>query len=313
MLSPIKVSLDDEEKIIKLAKALSSPVRVKILKLLLYSSLNVKEIALALNQPISSTALNINLLEQAGLLLTEVSYNSSGKARPCHRSCDKIEITLFDQIKEAEREKQTKFEYSIPIGSFSSYDNIVAPCGMTGKKNFLGLDDDISLFFSPLRFEAALMWFSKGSVEYRISPSRPKDSSSDIQRLELSFEACSEAPLYNNDYKSDITVWINDVEIGTWVCPGDFGGRRGQFNPPYWPSTHTQHGTLTNWKVTASGTTMNDAFMSYVNLNNLKLGDQPYISVRIGVKADAQHCGGINIFGKDFGDFAQDIIFRIIY
>lgn len=103
------------------------------------------------------------------------------------------------------------------------------------------------------------------------------------------------------------------MEIGTWVCPGDFGGRRGQFNPPYWPSTHTQYGILNNWKVTSSGTVMNNVFMSYVNLNNLNLSERPYISVRIGVKNDALHCGGINIFGKNFGDFAQDIIVRLIY
>lgn len=313
MLYPLKSTLDEEEKLTALARALSSPVRVKILKLLRYSSMNVKEIALALDQPISSTALNVNILEQAGLILTEVSYNSAGKTRPCHRTCDKIEIILFDQRQEAEREKIIKREYSLPIGSFSSYDNITAPCGMTGKTGFMGADDDISLFFSPRRFKAALMWFSKGSVEYRISTPPPKNPELRLRHLELSFEACSEAPLYNNDYKSDITVWINDTEIGTWVCPGDFGGRRGQFNPPYWPNTHTQFGILANWKVTSTGTTMNDMFMSYVNLSNLKLYDRPYISVRIGVKSDARHCGGINIFGKDFGDFAQDIIVRFVY
>ena len=57
MLYPLKSTLDEEEKLTALARALSSPVRVKILKLLRYSSMNVKEIALALDQPISSTAL----------------------------------------------------------------------------------------------------------------------------------------------------------------------------------------------------------------------------------------------------------------
>ena len=72
MLYPLKSTLDEEEKLTALARALSSPVRVKILKLLRYSSMNVKEIALALDQPISSTALNVNILEQGGVILTEV-------------------------------------------------------------------------------------------------------------------------------------------------------------------------------------------------------------------------------------------------
>ncbi len=310
MLYPMKLTLDDDEKVLNLAKALSSPIRIDILKLLIFSSMSVKEIALTLGQPISSTALNINLLEQAGLLFTEVNYTTTGKTRTCYRSCDKIVITLFDQLLEMQHERSLKIEHNIPIGSFSSYENIVAPCGIVSKDERIGLDDDVSLFFSPRRHEAALMWFSKGRVEYRVGTSEIKQ---DIKRLELSFEACSEAPLYNNDFKSDITVWINDIEIGTWVCPGDFGGRRGQFNPPYWPSTHTQYGILTNWQVTDSGTTMNNQFMSYVNLKNLDVMSKPYVSVKIGVKHDAVHCGGINIFGTNFGDYAQDIIFRIIF
>ena len=33
----------------------------------------------------------------------------------------------------------------------------------------------------------------------------------------------------------------------------------------------------------------------------------------IGVEKTAVHVGGMNLFGKDFGDFPQDIIFRYIY
>lgn len=212
MLYPMKLTLDDDEKVLNLAKALSSPIRIDILKLLIFSSMSVKEIALTLGQPISSTALNINLLEQAGLLLTEVNYTTTGKTRTCYRSCDKIVITLFDQLLEMQHERSLKIEHNIPIGSFSTYENIVAPCGIVSKSERIGLDDDVSLFFSPRRNEAALMWFSKGRVEYRVSTADIKQT---IKRLELSFEACSEAPLYNNDFKSDITVWINDMEIGT--------------------------------------------------------------------------------------------------
>ena len=310
MLYPMKLTLDDDEKVLKIAKALSSPIRIEILKLLTFSGMSIKEIALTLGQPISSTALNINLLEQAGLLFTEINYTATGKTRTCYRSCDKLVVTLFDRLAETQHERSPKIEHNIPIGSFSSYENIVAPCGIVSKDERIGFDDDVSLFFSPRRHEAALMWFSEGRVEYRVGTSGIKQ---DIKRLELSFEACSEAPLYNNDFKSDITVWINDTEIGTWVCPGDFGGRRGQFNPPYWPSTHTQYGILTNWQITDSGTTMNNQFMSCVNLKNLDVTSKPYVSIKIGVKHDAVHCGGINIFGSNFGDYAQDIIFGIIF
>ena len=46
MLYPMKLTLDDDEKVLNLAKALSSPIRIDILKLLIFSSMSVKEIAL---------------------------------------------------------------------------------------------------------------------------------------------------------------------------------------------------------------------------------------------------------------------------
>jgi len=33
--------------------------------------------------------------------------------------------------------------------------------------------------------------------------------------------------------------------------------------------------------------------------------------VRIGVKEDAKNIGGVNIFGKTFGDYEQDIIMKM--
>jgi predicted transcriptional regulator len=34
--------------------------------------------------------------------------------------------------------------------------------------------------------------------------------------------------------------------------------------------------------------------------------------VRVGVKEDARHPGGINIFGNGFGNHSQDIVLRLI-
>jgi len=46
---------------------------------------------------------------------------------------------------------------------------------------------------------------------------------------------------------------------------------------------------------------------------DLNLGGQDYLALRIGVHADAAHVGGINLFGEQFGDFAQGIIVRVGY
>ena len=315
MLTSCKLNLKDEEKLLAVAKALSSPVRLDILKLLLFSSMNVKQIAQALNQPLSSTALNIQILEDAGLILSETTYNSQGKMRICYRQFDSVDIVLFDKDDELDQDAAQKTEITLPIGSFSSYEEISAPCGMAGKTDKLGTDDNPEIFYSPHRGKAELIWFMSGALEYRIPC--PKNGKG-IKRFEISFEACSEAPNYNNNFKSDITVWVNGVEIGTWVSPGDFGGRKGQFSPEYWPSNMTQYGMLTTWSVSETGTNMNNEFLSYVNVSNCKLKKDdlkktPYISVKLGVKPDALHRGGINLFGKSFGDFSQDIVIRMIY
>ena len=79
----------------------------------------------------------------------------------------------------------------------------------------------------PERINAQLLWFREGYVEYLIPI---EEDVKKIKAVSLSFEACSEAPNYRNIFPSDITLALNDVEVGTWKCPGDFGGRRGKFH-----------------------------------------------------------------------------------
>ena len=57
---------------------------------------------------------------------------------------------------------------------------------------------------------------------------------------------------------------------------------------------------------------MEDMYCS-VPVSGYDLVEGPYISVRIGIKEDAAHIGGVNIFGSSFGDFPQDILMRIEY
>ena len=40
-------------------------------------------------------------------------------------------------------------------------------------------------------------------------------------------ELSSEVPGTNANWPSDITLWVNEIEIGTWTSPGDFGDKRG--------------------------------------------------------------------------------------
>ena len=44
-------------------------------------------------------------------------------------------------------------------------------------------------------------------------------------------ELSSEVPGTNLDWPSDITLWVNDIIVGTWTSPGDYGDKRGVYTP----------------------------------------------------------------------------------
>ncbi|MFA5236163.1 MAG: helix-turn-helix domain-containing protein [Bacilli bacterium] len=290
---------EDNRKILDIARALSSPQRLDILRLLSTDSLSIKEIADRLDYPLSSTSLNVTILEDCGLLSTQETINSAGKSKLCSRNVDQINMILYH----SKNNSVSSTEILIPIGSYTDY-SIEPGCGIATPQKTLDIDNDETVFFHPERYRAGLIWFSKGFLEYRVNN---KMLPRKLKKLSLSFEACSEAPFYRNDWKSDIAVWINDVEIGTWRSMGDFGGRPGIQNPKWWPKELTQFGSLTTFDVDESGTSINGVKASDINLDHLDLFSKKFITLRIGVKDDAYYCGGVNLFGSSFGDYKQDI------
>ena len=65
------------------------------------------------------------------------------------------------------------------------------------------------------------------------------------------------------------------------------------------------------WKVAEDGSYVDGMHISNVTLDQLRLEQARFISVRIGVKENARHVGGINIFGRSFGNYPQDIVLRL--
>lgn len=119
--------------------------------------------------------------------------------------------------------------------------------------------------------------------------------------------------MHHEDWPSDITVWINGVDIGTWTSPADFGGLRGVLTPSWWETRNTQYGLLKVWQVNQEGSFIDGIKISEVRLPQLEIADRSFLSVRFGIRADTEHVGGINLFGKSFGNYPQDILLRINY
>ena len=54
-----------------------------------------------------------------------------------------------------------------------------------------------------------------------------------------------------------------------------------------------------------------DIKCSEQSLTTLHLDKGNYISFRLGVKPDARHVGGMNLFGEKFGDYAQGLVMKV--
>jgi predicted transcriptional regulator len=290
----------------RVLKALDSPNRIRILRYLAARVASVSEIATALEIPVSTAALHVETLEDAGLILTELAPASRGLQKFCSRNYDRIVIDL--PIKEKPREQIV--ELNMPVGAFTDC-QITPTCGLVSESEIIGLIDDPASFYEPGHVNAQLLWFHQGYIEYRFPNRVPVGTYP--ESLRLSMEVCSEAPLYNLDWPSDITVWVNGVEIGTWTSPSDFGGEPGRLTPEWWTPRNTQYGLLKVWHVNEQESAVDGMRVSGVKLNDLKLGDSPFIAVRIGVKPDAIHIGGLNLFGSHFGNYPQDLVLDIGY
>lgn len=83
--------------------------------------------------------------------------------------------------------------------------------------------------------------------------------------------------------------------------------------PDWWEEWNSQYGLLKMWKVTTQGSFVDGVQMSAITANELNIGHGGYISVRIGIKDNASRVGGINIFGRQFGNYPQDIVMRLRY
>jgi predicted transcriptional regulator len=284
-------------------KALGSETRLEILRFLSAHTCSVLEIAEALNLPPSTATLHINVLEKAGLIETNLRPATRGLQKVCARVYDRIVIKLpADTIRE-----ETAVEVSMPIGAFLDI-KVIPTCGLLGELGIIGHLDDPGAFYEPERIHAQLLWFRRGYVEYRFPNHLPPNVL--LDDIEVSFEVCSEAPLHHADWPSDITVWIGDVEIGTWTSPADFGGERGSLTPAWWDVQNSQYGLLKVWKVTKNGSYVDGIQISRVALSQLTLKPGEPISVRIGIKENASNVGGMNLFGSKFGNYPQDIVLR---
>jgi len=308
MLHGKTLNLDNDapEHTVAALKALASLPRWQILQCLAGGARSINDVAAALRLPPSTVAAHIKILEDAGFIYTELQPASHGLQKMCARTYDNVLV----QLPYVPGAPTRVVEVPMPIGGYT-HCNVAPTCGLAGPHALIGHLDDPFGFYEPDRTNAGLIWFRSGFLEYQF-PNRLPRSAQPLS-LQIAMEVCSEAPLHNNMWPSDITMWLNGHEVGTWTSPSDFGGQRGRLTPAWWDTKDSQYGLLKRWLVTNDGAFIDGIALSSLTLNDLDLAHERLITVRVGVKPDAVHVGGINLFGHTFGNYAQDMVLRLEY
>ncbi|WP_051314871.1 ArsR/SmtB family transcription factor [Alteribacter aurantiacus] len=291
-----------DESSLAVYKAIANKHRLEILRILSVQPHNVNELAEKLNLPFSTTATNVKKLEEVNLISTEL-VPGRGTQKVNAKNLDRIIIDLFEH--EHHEESDQRITMDMPIGEY--FDCFVQPnCGLVGQDDYIGLQDDPRSFYEPSRKHAQLLFMRDGYVEYRFQNKVPYGTN--VKEIEVSAELCSEAPNHKMDWPSDITVWINNIEVGTWTSPSDFGGKRGFLTPQWWLTNYTQYGMLKRFKATENGCYLDGTPLNkHVTVDSLGIKDYPFISLKIGIKEDAVNKGGFNLFGSKFGNYDQGI------
>lgn len=295
-----------DEAVVATLKALASRTRWRIIRCLADGECSINEVAHALGIPGSTAAAHIKILEDAGLLHTELQPASHGLQKICNRTYDNVLV----QFPLLAQETSNFVEAAMPVGAYTSAE-VLPTCGLASETSLIGYLDDPLSFYEPERIHASLIWFRSGFLEYSFPNRLP--STATLTSVQISAEIGSEAPLHNSRWPSDIALWVNGLDLGHWTCPGDFGGQRGALTPAWWDSKDSQYGLLKRWLINSDGTYIDGRPLSSVSVKDLKIDQQRIIKVRIGVKPDALHVGGVNLFGQAFGNYPQDLTLRLEY
>jgi predicted transcriptional regulator len=202
-----------------LLKALASEVRTRILELLNRKGpKNVNQVAGELGLPQSTISANIQVLVDVGLVQTRTQKARKGSQKVCYSTFSEV-LIAFKEYGPARGDDV--IEVAMPLGLYTRCE-VSAPCGLCAKDGVIGLLDVPGTFLDPDRMRAGLLWFTRGFVEYKF-PNNAKLLNSSVEWLEFSMELSSEVPGTNLNWPSDITLWVNDVPVGTWTSPGDYG------------------------------------------------------------------------------------------
>lgn len=299
------MEIDISERSLPVFEALASKVRLDVIHLLARRPMNVKELAQTLGLSSAIMTMHIRKLEGANIIRTELRPGKGGRQKMCFLNAHKIEILFPDLTRDTRKYHQT----DVPVGHYSDFD-VKPTCGLATTDKVIGTFDDPRCFMLPERVDAKILWLGQGFLEYKVPNYLLR--SEIAEELEISMELSSEAPFSNSNWPSDISFFFNGVYLGKWTSPGDFGGYRGRYTPDWWDININQYGLMKILRVKKDGCFLDGEKISDVTLDQVDVEKQQW-TFRIAVLEDAEHIGGLTLFGSNFGNYDQDLRFRLYY
>ena len=289
-----------------LYEALDSEVRLGILdELLQKGELNLAYFAKHFNVSNGAITAHIKKLHAAGLIDISTSSGIRGTQKICSLAADKIVIDLLPRPTEEGRVESVH----IDVGQYVDYE-VRPTCGLATDEHIVGRFDDPACFSYPERFRAGILWFASGYVEYLVP--NYIEAGEKLRELQFSMELASEAPGYAAYYPSDISFSVNGKDLGIYRSKGEYNDRAGTVSPAWWYGNLGQYGRKVVLTVSEDGTFLGGIKTSETRISELGLRSGEQIRFRIAVPKEAEHCGGVTIFGKGFGDYDEGIVCNFI-
>jgi predicted transcriptional regulator len=286
-------------------KAMASEVRIKILGILAAEKdVNLNDLARELHITNGALTAHIRIMEEAGLIETKTLPAKHGTQKICSVRMEKYIIQIGAYI------EQHSYNVEIAPGQYIDYE-VTPTCGIATNEKIIGVYDAPRFFSDVEHFNAQIVWFTSGYLEYDVPNYIPYHL--EIKEIVFSAELGSEAPAYNNDYKSDIHFFINDIPVGIWQSPGDFGGERGVYNPSWWVLTMNQFGTLMEMRINDEGIFFNNKRTGDLTIRHLGIKSGDKIRLRLSVPEGLPNSRGLTVYGRGFGNHNSGMVVRISY
>ena len=203
-------------------------------------------------------------------------------------------------------------EVAMPLGLYTSC-QVSPPCGLCSTRRRSSASSTCPISSSiPSRMQAALIWFGRGHVEYKFPEQRQDLPTREIEALEFSMELSSEVPGHQHR-----------LALGHQPLGQRRAGRHLDLARRFRRQARHLHAAL----VEARGLAIRQA-------EDLEITDERLLrrrreglagnarparprraTIRSGCgsasTSNAKHPGGVNIFGRGFGNYDQDIVMRL--